>query len=154
MSGSVCATRFPMKMPMVILVLAAMVGTVRAQDAQTAFAVHPYIVSGDLAASRFWTRSTIALVALDGAAKVADSYVTRRNMDGGGEEYNPLARPFVHTPVVQVAATAALFGTEIATAYVLHRRHHDNIGRTILVVGATTNGLGAASSFKHRVANW
>jgi hypothetical protein len=143
-----------MKMLMVILVLAGTAGTLRAQDAQTAFTMHPYIVRGDLAASRFWTRSTIALVALDGAAKVADSYVTRRNMDGGGEEYNPLARPFVHTPLVQVAATAALFGAEIAAAYVLHRRHHDKMGRAVLVVGATVNGLGAASSFKHRVANW
>ena len=136
---------------MAILVLAALAGTVRAQDAQTAFAVHPYIGRGDLAASRFWTRSTIALVALDGTAKAADSYVTRRNMDGGGEEYDPVARPFVHTSVVQVAATATLFGAEIATAYVLHRRHHDRLGRAVLVMGATMNGLGAAFSYKHRV---
>jgi hypothetical protein len=145
----------PMKMPMVILVLAVMGGTVRAQqEGHNAFKVHPYITRGDLAASRFWTPVTIGLVTLDGAAKAADSFATRKNMDGGGEEYNPVARPFVRTPVVQVAATAALFGAEVAAAYVLHRRHHDNIGRAILVAGATMNGLGAASSFKRRVANW
>jgi hypothetical protein len=140
-----------MKMPMAIVVLAALAGTVRAQDARTAFAEHPYIVRGDLAASRFWTRSTIALVALDGIATAADSYLTRRNMGGGGEEYDPVARPFVHTPGVQVAATAALFGAEIATAYVLTRRHRDRLGRAVLVMGATMNGLGAAFSYKHRV---
>jgi hypothetical protein len=41
---------FPMKMPMVILVLAAMAGTVRAQEGHNAFKVHPYIRRGDLAA--------------------------------------------------------------------------------------------------------
>jgi hypothetical protein len=143
-----------MKMLMVILVLALMAGTVRAQDTGSAFAVHPYVTRGDLAASRFWTPVTTALVALDGAAKAADSFATRHNIDGGGEEYNPVARPFVRTPLVQVAATAALFGAEIATAYVLHRKHHDNLGHAVLVGGATMNGLGAVSSFRHRVANW
>ncbi len=143
-----------MKMLMVIMMLAVMAGTLRAQEAHYTFAVHPYVTRGDLAASRFWTRGTIALVALDGAAKATDSYMTRRNIDGGGEEYNPMARPFVQTIPVQVAAIAALFGAEVATAYMLHRRHHDNVGRAILVGGAVMNGLGAASSFKHRVADW
>jgi len=143
-----------MKMLIVILALAAMTGTLRAQEARYAFAVHPHVTDKDLAASRFWTRSTIALVALDGAAKAADSFATRKNIAGGGAEYNPLARPFVHTTGVQVAAMAALFGAEIAAAYWTHRRHHDNVGRSVLIGGATMNGLGAASSIKHRVADW
>ena len=143
-----------MKMLMVIMMLAVMAGTLRAQEAHYAFAVHPYVTRGDLAASRFWTRGTIALVALDGAAKATDSYITRRNIDGGGEEYNPIARPFVRTTPVQVAASAALFGAEIATAYMLHRRHHDNVGRAVLVGGVVMDGVGAASSYKNRVADW
>ena len=139
-----------MKMLMVSLVLAATAGTVRAQEAHSAFVAHPHITRADLAASRFWTPGTIALVTLDGAAKAADSLATRRNVDGGGEEHDPLARPFVHTPVVQVAATTALFGAEIATAYLLHRKHHDKLGHAVLVLGATMNGLGAASSFRRR----
>ena len=102
-----------MKMLMVLMMLAVMAGTPRAQEAHYDFAAHPSVTRGDLAASRFWTRGTIALVALGGAAaKATDSYITRRNIDGGGEEYNPMARPFVHTTPVQVAATAALFGAE------------------------------------------
>jgi NADPH:quinone reductase-like Zn-dependent oxidoreductase len=139
-----------MKTLMVSLVLAATAGTVRAQVAHSAFVAHPHITRADLAASRFWTPGTIALVVLDGAAKAADSFATRRNLDAGGKEDNPLARPFVHTPPVQVTATAALFGAEIATAYLLHRRHHDKLGRAVLVLGATMNGLGAAYSVKHR----
>jgi hypothetical protein len=143
-----------MKMLMVILALAAMAGTARAQKANSFVAVHPYITRGDLQASRFWTRSTMALVALDGAAKATDSYITRRNIDGGGVEYNPLARPFVRTTAVQVIATTALFGAEIGTAYWLHRRHHDRMGHAVLAGGAAMNGMGAASSFKNRVADW
>ncbi len=143
-----------MKMLMVLMMLAVMTGTLRAQEANYAFAAHPYVTRGDLAASRFWTRGTIALVALDGATKATDSYITRRNIDGGGEEYNPMSRPFVHTTPVQVAFTAALFGAEVATAYMLHRRHHDNVGRVVLIGGAAMNGLGAVSSYKNRVADW
>jgi hypothetical protein len=75
-------------------------------------------------------------------------------MDGGGEEFNPLARPFVRTARVQIPATAALFGAEIATAYCLHRRRHDHMGWALLGGGAAMNGLGAASSYKDRVKDW
>jgi hypothetical protein len=144
-----------MKMLMTILALAAaMTGTLRAQEARYAFAVRPHVTDKDLAASRFWTRSTIALVALDGAAKAADSFATRKNIAGGGAEYNPLARPFVHTTGVQVAAMGAVFGAEIAAAYWTHRKRHENVGHVVLLGGATMNGLGAASSIKHRVADW
>src|SRR5208337_4143286 len=130
-----------------VLALAAMAGSASAQEAHYAFAAHPYVTRGDMAASRFWTKSTMALAALDGAAKAADSFATRKNIDGGGEENNPLARPFVRNTAVQVVATGALFGAEIASAYWLHKRHHDRIARAMLLEGATMNSLGAASSF-------
>jgi hypothetical protein len=141
-------------MPVVILVLAAIVmamaAIVHAQDAGSAFVARPQITGGDLAASRFWTPSRIALVALDAAAKAADSLATRENLDAGGYEHDPMARPFVHNTAVQVASMAALLGGEIATSYLLHRRRHDHVGLAILVGGAVVNGLGAASSFDHR----
>jgi hypothetical protein len=154
-----------MKISFVMLVLAVLACNMHAQDmhapeasaefaVQSALAVHPFIAREDLRRSRFWTRSTIALVTFDGVAKATDSFATRKNIDGGGEEYNPLARPFVHTAGVQVVSTLALFGAEIAMAYVLHQRHHDNAGRALLVGGAVMNSLGAATSFKHRVAGW
>ncbi len=144
-------------MPVVILVLAAIVMAmaviVRAQDARSAFVTHPRVTAGDLAASRFWTPSRIALVALDAAAKAADSLATHENIDEGGYEHDPLARPFVHNTTVQVASMATMLGGEIATSYLLHKRHHDHLGLAILVGGAVVNGLGAASSFNHRYAN-
>ncbi|MGA7647877.1 MAG: hypothetical protein WBW01_15315, partial [Terriglobales bacterium] len=93
-----------MKTLRVILVLAAMAGNLRAQSmgagiaapemhaqvARNAFLLYPYRTRADLTAARFWTPSTLALVALDGAAKAADSFATRENIAGGGEEYNPL----------------------------------------------------------------
>ena len=129
-------------------------GTVWAQEGHNAFVVHPYRSGGDLGGPRFWTSGMIALVALDGGAKVADSYITRRNIDGGGGEYNPIARPFVHTAAVQAVAMAAMFGAEVTTAYWLHTRRHDNPGRVVLIGGAILNGLGAASSFKNRIQGW
>jgi len=147
----------PMKTLVLILVLVMMAGGSRAQESNSFVAVHPYIVSNhDMVResgrpSRFWTRSTIALVALDGAAKAADSFATRENIDNGGVEYNPLARPLVRTAGAQVATMGALFGAEIATAYFLHRAHHTMMERGVLAGGAVMNGLGAVSSFRHRV---
>ena len=147
-----------MKKLAVFLLLVLTGSHVRAQQVSGAFAIHPYLVRHvtreTLHDSRFWTRSTIVLVAVDGAAKTADSFATRENIAGGGVEYNPLARPFVHTTAVQVVATAALFGAEIAGAYLLHKRGHNNAGRGVLIVGAVVNGLGAANSFKDRVGTW
>jgi hypothetical protein len=146
-----------MKTLVLILVLVMMAGGSRAQESNSFVAVHPYIVSNhDMVResgrpSRFWTRSTIALVALDGAAKAADSFATRENIDNGGVEYNPLARPLVRTASAQVATMGALFGAEIATAYFLHRAHHTMMERGVLAGGAVMNGLGAVSSFRHRV---
>ncbi|MGB8013600.1 MAG: hypothetical protein WCF68_18455 [Terriglobales bacterium] len=139
---------------MAILALAVMAGPARAQNVYSFLTVHPYVTRGDLAASRFWSASTIGLIALDGAAKAADSFATRENIARGGEEHDPLARPFVHTTGVEVVSIAALYGAEIAAVYLLHRRHHDNMGRSILIGGAVMNGLGAAASFKNRVKGW
>jgi hypothetical protein len=158
-----------MKILTVILALAAMGGSLSAQDvradampapdlgateAHLALAVRPSVTKKDVAESRFWRPSTIALVALDGAAKAVDCYATRKNIDGGGVEYDPLARPFVHTAGVQVAAMAALFGAEVVGAYMLHWKRHDMAGHAVLAGGALMNGLGAAFSIKHRVADW
>jgi hypothetical protein len=104
--------------------------------------------------SQFWTPVTIALVTIDAAAKAGDAYATRRNLDSGGKEYDPIARPFVHTPSVQVVATAALLAAEIAAAYCLHRREHTARGRAILLGGTVLNGLGAAFSIENRGKAW
>ncbi|MFZ0563459.1 MAG: hypothetical protein WBX02_09800 [Terriglobales bacterium] len=158
-----------MKILAVILALAVGTGNLSAQDvradavsapdigateAHHVFAVRPYVTKREMSASRFWKVPTIALVALDGAAKAADCYATRKNIDGGGMEYDPIARPFVHTAGVQVASMTALFGAEIVSAYLLHRRRHELVGHAVLAGGALMNGLGAAFSIKHRVADW
>jgi hypothetical protein len=158
-----------MKMFMLVLALAAMTGNLSAQDVRAeampapdmgaaesnfVLAVRPSVKKSDMAASRFWKPSTIALVALDGAAKAVDSYATRKNIAAGGKEYDPIARPFVHTAGVQAASMAALFGAEVAGSYLLHRRRHDLAAQAVLAGGALMNGLGAAFSVKHRVADW
>lgn len=158
-----------MKILTAILALAATAGNLSAQDvradavpapdigateAHYAFVVRPSVTKRDIAASRFWSAPTIVLVALDGAAKAADCYATRKNIASGGVEYDPLARPFVHTAGVQIASMATLFGAEIMGAYLLHRRRHDFAGHAVLAGGALMNGLGAAFSIQHRVDDW
>jgi hypothetical protein len=103
---------------------------------------------------QFWTPVTVALVTIDAAAKAGDAYATRRNLYSGGKEYDPIARPFVHTPSVQAVAIAALLAAEITAAYCSHRRGHTNRGRAILLGGAVLNGLGAAYSIENRGKAW
>jgi hypothetical protein len=50
-----------------------------ATETHFAFAVRPFMTKRDMAASRFCKAPTIVLVALDGAAKAADCYATRKN---------------------------------------------------------------------------
>jgi hypothetical protein len=62
------------------LAMAMTAGALQAQEANSLVGVHPYLLSNrdmvrdSLKPPRFWTRSTIALVALDGAAMAADSF--------------------------------------------------------------------------------
>jgi hypothetical protein len=141
----------PVKTFIRILTLLALASNLSAQEVHAAFAMRSYRTNRDSSTPRFWTPLTIALIATDGAAKAADSYATRKNLDNGGVEFNPLARPFVHTAGVQVGAMAAMLGAELAAAYFLHRKRHDNMGRAVLAGGALANALGAASSIKNRV---
>lgn len=155
-----CASVHFMKMLVVAAMVAAIATNVwsqqmdmqelAVQQTHSFLVLHPYTLRGNMSSLRFWTRSTITLIALDGAAKAADSLATRENIDGGGKEYDPMARPFVHNTGLQVTSTAALFGAEITCAYLLHKRHHDNLGHMVLAAGAVMNGLGAASSFENR----
>jgi hypothetical protein len=163
----VCALAHFMKILIAAALLAAMAGRaggqqmnlqpihmqpMHVQSTPSVFVLDPYTLRGDMSPSRFWTRSTISLIAFDGAAKAADSLATRQNIDGGGEEHDPMARPFVHTTSLQVTSMAALFGAEIACAYLFHKRRHDHLAHLTLTAGAVMNGLGAASSFVNRGA--
>jgi hypothetical protein len=149
-----------MKTVMTIAALTALLGAAQPQNADRFVIVDPLQERRDPAVQlnssppRCWTRPTLALVILDGAAKAADSFATRENIGHGGIEHDPLARPFVHTTSVQVAATAALFGAEVVTASLLHRRRHPIAARGVLAGGAGMNALGAAFSFKNRAAHW
>ena len=142
-----------MKTLFVAVVLVLMLGRLGAEEIHTVIANDPTPARKARAkrvVSRFWTPRTIVLVALDGGAKAADGYATRYNIDRGGVEHDPLMRPFVHTTGVHVSAMAAMFGGEVAAAFLLHRRRHDRLARLVLLGGTVVNGFGATTSFMHR----
>jgi len=76
------------------------------------------------------------------------AFATCYDIANGGVEYNPLARPLVRTAGVQVVSVGALFGAEIATAYLLHTARHTMMERGVLAAGAVMNGFGSDNEFQ------
>jgi len=97
---------------------------------------------------KFWSATTVALVAMDGTLKGIDAYATNRNLSTGGVEHDAPYRPFVQTTPGRIATFSALLGADLTVAYILHRRGHERLSHAILAVSAANNGYGAITSLK------
>ena len=98
--------------------------------------------------SSYWTKTNLALVAADAAAKSVDMAFTMRNYGQPNfQEHDPLARPFVHSgPVLAGAAQGALFATEVFTSYEMHKHGHRKMEKIVLMLGVGGNTAGIAGS--------
>lgn len=99
---------------------------------------------------KFWDNKNRALFAAIAASSAADFAVTRANLQGGGQELNPMVRVFGRS----TAGLALNFAGEtvgvISISYFLHKTNHHRMERALSMVnigsslGAVTYGL------KHR----
>lgn len=113
-------------------------------QAQAAFAGRGELP--DSPSTSFWTKANTTLVVLDAAAKGADFYYTMRGMDHPGLaiETDPIARPFVsHGNALAVGYFGGLLVIDAAVSYELHKHHHDQLSKAVLIFGIVNNGYGA-----------
>jgi hypothetical protein len=102
----------------------------------------------DPGAHKFWTKRTIVLFAIDAATKGMDAYATRRVLDHGGEEYNPISRPFVTrgTPLL-AGYFASSLAIDTGLSYLLWRRGHHKLQVVPFLVGTGINAQAGISTF-------
>jgi hypothetical protein len=114
-----------------------------------------------ITASLCWGQETPkidrALLAIDGAAKVADFYFTTQNTDLPASLYvrresNPLARPFVmHGRPLAAGYFAGCFVLDAVLSHEFRKYGHPRIARAVLLFGIADNGIAAEMSAHGRV---
>ena len=126
-----------------------------------------------ITASLCWGQDTPstdrALLAIDGAAKIADFYFTTHNAEfqtvckkntsvgdycysGSGGESNPIARPFVtHGRPLAAGYFAGCFVLDAVLSHELRKHGHPRMARAVLLFGIADNGIAAGMSAHGRV---
>lgn len=98
-----------------------------------------------LSAQPFWTPARKAETVVYAASIAADSWATQNAVARGGfTEYDPLARPFVHSVRGQALGSSLGFLAGIVPSYFLHRAGHERLSRAWLHVFTGVEAVNAS----------
>lgn len=92
---------------------------------------------------RFWDRKNTLLFAATAGLNTVDFFATRNNLRNGGQELNPLTRPFARSTAGLAANFAGETAGVIGLSYLFHRSGHHKLERavSILNVGASATAV-------------
>lgn len=96
---------------------------------------------------KFWDTENRLLFAAVAASSGADFAVTRANLQGGGQELNPMVRVFGRSTAGLALNFAGETAGVIGFSYFLHKTHHHRMERAISMInvggslGAVVYGL-------------
>jgi hypothetical protein len=116
-----------------------------------------FLITASLCWGQDTPRTDRALLAIDGAAKVADFYFTTQNTALPASLYvrresNPIARPFVtHGRPLAAGYFAACFALDAIASHELRKHGHPKLARAVVLFGIVDNGAAAAMSAQGRV---
>jgi len=99
---------------------------------------------------KFWDRKNCALFAASAALNGADFAVTRANLQSGGQELNPLVRPFGRSTFGLVANFAGEAAGVIALSYFFHKTGHHRLERIVSVVNIGGSAGAVGYGMTHR----
>jgi hypothetical protein len=111
-----------------------------------------FIITASLCWGQETPKTDRALLAIDGAAKVADFYFTTQNTALPASLYvrresNPIVRPFVmHGRPLAAGYFAGCFVLDAVLSHELRKRGHSRMARAILLFGIADNGIAAGMS--------
>lgn len=88
----------------------------------------------DIPQHKFFSKSNVAGMSALGGLMAADGWTTRQIILQGGNEYNPIAKPFVHSDVKIGGATAVGYVGLVSLAYMFHSTNHHKLERITLWV--------------------
>ena len=108
------------------------------------------IVLPEAPSHRFFDRTNLWLHLGAVAGETADMITTRRVIQLGGREGDPLARPFVRAGIGgQLVGTYALGeGSSLLASYLLHRSGHHRLERFVPIAVSIVESLAAASNIR------
>jgi len=96
---------------------------------------------------RFLDRQNCILFVAVAAFNGADFAVTRSNLQSGGQELNPIVRPFAHSTATLAVNFAAQTAGVVSISYAFHKTGHHKLERVTSYInigssaGAVTYGL-------------
>ena len=96
---------------------------------------------------KFWDKRNRVLFIASAALNMADFAVTRSNLQSGGQELNPLVRPFGRSTAGLALNFAGETATVVSLSYFFHKTGHHKLERAVSLVnigssaGAVTYGL-------------
>jgi hypothetical protein len=99
---------------------------------------------------RFWDRKNSALFAMTAAFTTADFFVTRANLQTGGQEFNPVTRLYGSS----TAGLAANFVGEtvgvVGISYLFHKTGHHKLERAVFMVNIGSSAAAVSFGLAHR----
>jgi len=99
---------------------------------------------------RFWDARNCALFAASAALNGADFAVTRANLQSGGEELNPLVRPFGRSTAGLAVNFAGETAGVIGLTYFFHKTGHHRLERIVSLVNIGGSAGAVAYGLAHR----
>jgi hypothetical protein len=106
--------------------------------------------SGSGSEHRFWDRENVALFAGSAALSTGDFFVTRANLQSGGQELNPVVRIFGRSSAGLAVNFAGETAGVIALTYFFHRTGHHRLERLVSVVNMSASAGAVSWGMTHR----
>lgn len=99
---------------------------------------------------RFWDKQNCALFVAAAALNSADFAVTRANLQGGGQEQNPVVRVFGRSTAGLAANFIGETAGVVSISYFLHKTGHHKLERVVSMVNIGTSAAAVSYSVTHR----
>jgi hypothetical protein len=99
---------------------------------------------------RFWDRENTLLFAGTLLTSAGDFVVTRNNLQGGGQELNPIARVFSGSTAGLVANFAGETAGVTGLSYFFHKTGHHRLERLAPMVNMAASGYAIGYGLRHR----
>jgi hypothetical protein len=99
---------------------------------------------------RFWDRENTLLFAGTVLTSAGDFVVTRNNLQGGGQELNPIARIFSGSTAGLVANFAGETAGVTGLSYFFHKTGHHRLERLAPMVNMAASGYAIGYGLRHR----
>lgn len=107
-------------------------------------------IAGESSAHKFWDKENYALFAGVAAGSSADFVITRSNLQGGGQELNPMVRVFGRSTAGLAVNFVGEAAGVVGVSYFLHRTGHHRLERLTSMVNMGASASAVTYSLAHR----